>query len=82
MLWKEVKSWAKNQGYETIKDKDDGQYYWAKLDSNEPAASGVAKSVSQLATAIYNHMTDNKWVEHQKTYRENLELKKVEISDY
>lgn len=82
MLWKEIKSWAKSKGYETIKDKDDGQYYWAKLDSDDPSASGVAKSVSKLATAIYNHMTDNIWVDHQKQYKENLELKKFNISDY
>jgi hypothetical protein len=82
MLWKEVKSWAKSNGYETIKDKEDNQYYWARLDSKEPADSGVAKSVSKLAFAIYNHMTENKWLDHQKEYQENLELKKVDISDY
>jgi hypothetical protein len=80
MLWKEVKSWAKSNGYETLKDKDDNQYYWAKLD--EPDASGVAKSVSKLATAIYNHMTDNKWLDHQKQFKDNTETKKAEISDY
>lgn len=82
MLWSEIRKWAKEKGYDTIKDKDDGQYYWAKLDSNDPNASGVAKSVSKLATAIYNHMTDNKWVEHQKQYQENLQIKKAEISEY
>jgi len=82
MLWKEIKSWAKSKGYDTIKDKNDGQYYWAKLDSSDPNASGVASSVSKLATSIYNHMTDNIWVEHQKKYKENLELKKINISDY
>lgn len=82
MLWKEVKSWAKLNGYETIKDKDDNQYYWAKLDSNDVDASGVAKSVSKLARAIYNHITSNQWVEHQQRYQENMETKKANISDY
>jgi hypothetical protein len=82
MLWKDIKTWSKSKGYETIKDKDDGQYYWAKLDSSDPNDSGVARSVSKLATQIYNHMTDNKWVEHQTQYKENLELKKANISDY
>ena len=82
MLWKEIKTWAKSKGYETVKDKDDDQYYWAKLDSNDPNASGVAKSVSKLATAIFNHLTDNKFVDHQTKCKENLQLKKVEISDY
>lgn len=82
MLWKEIKSWSKSKGYETVKDKDDNQYYWAKLDSNDPNASGVAPSVSKLATAIFNHLTENKWVDHQKKYKENLEIKKANISDY
>jgi hypothetical protein len=75
MLWSEVRKWAKQHGYETIKEKGDEekgdpvQYYWSKTDS--PESSGVAKSVSKLATAIYNDMTDNKWLEHQKTYAEN-----------
>jgi hypothetical protein len=80
MLWTEVRSWAKSKGYETLKDKDDNQYYWAKLD--EPDANGVTKSVSKLAAAIYNHMTDNKFLEHQNEYKEKLEIKKANISDY
>lgn len=73
MLWKEIKSWAKSKGYETVKDKDDNQYYWAKLDANDPNASGVAPSVSKLARAIFNHITDNKWLDYQKEYQEKLE---------
>jgi hypothetical protein len=82
MLWKEVRSWAKKFGYETIKDKEDNQYYWAKLDPNDVNASGVAPSVSKLARVIYNHLTENKWVEHQEEYKEKLETKKATISDY
>jgi hypothetical protein len=71
MLWSEVKRWAKDRGYETIKEKDGDNttYYWAKLDI--PDASGVATSVSKLAFAIYNHMTDNKWVDHQTKFKNN-----------
>jgi hypothetical protein len=82
MLWSEIKRWAKEKGYNTIKDKDDGKYYWAKLDSDDPNASGVVTSVSKLAFAIYNHITDNKWIDHQKQYQENLQIKKTEISEY
>jgi len=79
MLWTEIRRWSKEKGYTTVKDKDDNQYYWAKLDTD---ASGVAKSVSKLATAIFNDITNNQWVDHQKEYKENLELKKASISDY
>lgn len=80
MLWKEVKSWAKSRGYETLKDKEYSQYYWAKLD--DPDASGVAKSVSKLALAIYNHMTDNKWLDHQKQFLDKKEEAKFTVNDY
>lgn len=80
MLWTEVRKWAKNLGYETIKDKEDSQYYWAKLDV--PDASGVAKSVSKLAKAIYNHHTNNAWIDHQKQYELNQKTNQFSVSDY
>lgn len=62
--------WAKKWGYSIIKEKDDtingASYYWAKDD--DPNATGVALSVSKVARDIFNHMTDNKWVEHQQNY--------------
>jgi len=82
MLWNEVKRWSKDKGYTVVKDEEDNQYYWKKNSSNDIKDGGVASSVSKLARAIYNHLTENKWVEHQKTYQENLELKKASISDY
>jgi len=66
----EIKKWAKEKGYTVVKDKEDGLYYWAKLDSG-PDASGVAKSVSKVATAIFNNMTDNKWLDHQVKFQED-----------
>ena len=57
-------------GYSIIKDKDDSingaSYYWAKND--DPTATGVSLSVSKVARDIYNHMTDNKWIDHQHNY--------------
>lgn len=82
MLWKDIKTWSKSKGYETIKDKDDGQYYWAKLNSSDPNDSGVARSVSKLATQIYNHMTDNKWEEYQKEYKEKFNPKIENSTNY
>lgn len=82
MLWTEVRKWAKEQGYDTIKDKNDGQYYWAKLDSVAPESSGVAKSVSKLAKAIFNHITNNKWTDHQIEYDNNKEVAKITLTDY
>ena len=79
MLISEIKRWAKEKGYTVTKDKEDGLYYWAKLDA-VPEISGVAKSVSKVATAIFNHMSEDKWVEHQIKFEE--EDIKFPVSDY
>lgn len=82
----EIKKWAKDWGYTVIKDKGDEdngdpvQYYWSK--DSDPTVTGVAPSVSKVATAIFNHMTDNKWVEYQQQYKENKEIAKFSITDY
>jgi hypothetical protein len=65
MLWKEIKSWATNHNY-TAKKTEDG-YVWSRLDN--PSQSGISKSVSKLATDIYNDMTGNKFLEHQQKYK-------------
>lgn len=71
MLWSEIKKWAKEQGFQTVKEKDNSingaSYYWSKIDN--PSASGVSISVSKLARDIFNCITDNKWVEHQQQYK-------------
>jgi hypothetical protein len=82
----EIKKWAKAHGYSIIKDKGDEekgqptQYYWSK--ENDVNATGVAPSVSKVATAIFNHMTDNKWVEHQIKFKEEKEYTKFTVTDY
>jgi hypothetical protein len=84
MTISEIKKWATTKGYEVIKDKEDGLYYWAKLDAG-PEDSGVAKSVSKVATAIFNHLTDNKWVDHQTKFKEmesSIEFNKVSYYGY
>jgi hypothetical protein len=82
MLIKEIKTWAKNHGYNVSKNKDTNEYTWSKLDSNDPNDGGIALSVSKLATQIYNHLTNNKWVEHQEEFKKNFSPKKIETTDY
>ena len=80
----EIKRWAKEQGYSIIKEKDDSingaSYYWCK--DSDPAVTGVALSVSKVATAIYNDLSHNKWLDHQKKFQENKEETKFTTSDY
>jgi hypothetical protein len=81
MKYNEIRRWAKDKGYTVVKDKEDNQYYWAKLDNDDSNASGVARSVSKLATQIYNHLTDNKWAEYQKEYNNQLDVN-ISITGY
>jgi hypothetical protein len=84
MMISEVKKWAKTKGYEIIKEKDDSingaSYYWAKQD--DILATGVALSVTKVATAIFNHMTNNEYIEHQQKFLENKDYGKFTLSDY
>lgn len=73
MLWKETKTWAKDKGYKTDRKKIEGEensyhYTWFKIE--DESISGTATSVSKVATAIFNHMTNNIHVEYQKEYAE------------
>ena len=68
MLWKEIKSWAKDRGYEAKKSSEG--YSWSLI--NNPEIRGDSQSVSKLARDIFNNMTDDKFVEHQKNYKENF----------
>jgi len=82
----EIKKWAKTHGYSIIKDKGDEetgqptQYYWSK--ESDVNATGVAPSVSKVATAIFNHMTEDKWVEHQTKFKEEKADVKFTVSNY
>lgn len=77
MLWKEVKSWAKEKGYKADRTKITGEtnaydYVWIKID--DPSVSGTATSVSKLAFSVYNHITDNQHLAYQEEYKTKLSL--------
>lgn len=84
MLWSEVKRWAKDKGFEVVKEKDDSingtSYYWAKMDNTD--ICGLSLSVSKLATDIFNVITENKYKEHQEKFKENQQFKHFTVSDY
>jgi hypothetical protein len=78
MKWSLVKSWAKENGYTSFREKTDRidnpnnyDYYWGRDD--DPSATGLAISVSKVATDIYNHMTNNKFIEHQQQYQKEID---------
>lgn len=85
MLWTEIRKWAKTHGYTSFREKVEGtdnryDYYWAK--ENDPTVTGLSTSVSKLSKDIYNHMTDNKFVEYQAAYELNKEDPTFSLTDY
>lgn len=66
MTFSVIRSWAKSKGY-SVKKLDQG-YSW-QLTSND-TVNGLSKSVSKLARDIFNHITDNKFLEYQTNYNE------------
>lgn len=74
MNWSNIKKWAKDQGYSCLREKNiepshqnEYDYYWGKVD--DASVSGLAISVSKLATQIYNHITNDSHLEYQEQYR-------------
>lgn len=59
----EIKSWAKARGF-TVKKAGEGYVWWGEgVDAGEPA------SIDEVSLAIFNRMTDNRFVEYQERYR-------------
>lgn len=58
----EVKSWAKKHGF-TVKKQGEGYVWWG-----EGVEAGESKDIDGVAMDIFNRITDNKFVEHQKSH--------------
>lgn len=59
----EIKSWAKKHGF-TLKKQADGYVWFAEGEvPTEP------KPIEHVVTAIFNRITDDRFVEHQRNYR-------------
>ena len=65
MTFVEIRRWAKEKGYKA--EKNDNSYSWHRLDNEQ--ICGTTSSVSKLATAIFNNMTDNKFIQHQEDFK-------------
>jgi len=61
MMIGEVKKWAKAKGYE-VKNSNGG-YSWRK---DSEAETKWSCDVDNLVKDIFNHATDNKWLEYQE----------------
>ena len=64
-MWNEITKWAKTHGYKI--SRKDGSIHWCYLAN--PEVCGSASNIDDIATAIFNHISDYKWVEYQKNYK-------------
>ena len=88
MNWSNTKKWAKEHGYSCLREKNidpshqnEYDYYWSKED--DVNATGLATSVSKLATQIYNHMTNDIHVAYQEQYKisqSQQDINHIEVS--
>ena len=81
MNWTNIKRWAKDKGYKVDREKSDNvdnpyNYEWYLIDN--PERKGTINSLSKLAMDIYNDITDNKHIEHQKRYRQEQLQKEID----
>lgn len=58
----EVKSWAKKHGF-IVKKQGEG-YVWSSVD----LPPGDPEDIGEVAKKIFNKITDDKFVDHQKNY--------------
>lgn len=81
----DIKKWAKEQGYNIVKKEDDSingaTYYWNRIDDIN--INGQSQSVSKVARDVYNHITNNKWIEHQQNHieKQSNEHSKIDINN-
>jgi hypothetical protein len=81
MNWTNIKKWAKDKGYKVDREKSGDEanpynYEWKLLD--DPARHGTTNSLSKMAMAIYNDITDNKHLAHQERYRQEQIQKEID----
>jgi hypothetical protein len=62
MTWNEISKWAKSHGYKISRKQ--GNVHWQK-DQHQ----GTEPNLESAAKSIYNHLTDNKWLEYQNNYQ-------------
>lgn len=85
MQWSIIKSWAKEKGYKTSREKATEEtqqynYYWELI--NDSTISGVETSVRKLAFTIFNHMTNYAYVEYQKKYKEEQDKTDIDHNEF
>lgn len=62
----EIKKWAKSHGFSVKKQEEN--YIWFEEKNKDIVSSPM--TIDEIAKEIFNKITNNKFVEHQKAYKE------------
>ena len=63
MKYNELSKWAESKGYHVYKSDDTVKWMWR----NNGLIEGSG-NVQNVATQIFNHISDYQWVEYQEEY--------------
>jgi hypothetical protein len=66
MKWTEISKWAKSLDYKVSREKIEPKVY--KYTWSKDTSGGEEDHVRDLAVTIFNHHTNNRWVDHQNNY--------------
>lgn len=64
--WAEISKWAKSHGFKV--SKKDGLFCWNNLDNTE--ICGKESNFDDMIKAVFNTITNGKWIEHQKNHKQ------------
>ena len=83
MNWTNIKKWAKDKGYKVDREKSGDEinpynYNWILIEDS--SRGGATNSLSKIAMAIYNDITDNKHLAHQERYRQEKIQKEIDYA--
>jgi hypothetical protein len=78
LKYKYLKEWAKEKGYTVT--RNGSEISWFK--DSDSSVCGQSDLNGEVATAIYNHMTDYKWVEYQKQCKANKVIDEYTFRTY
>ena len=85
MNWTNIKKRAKDKGYKVSREKSGDEnnpynYEWNLI--SDSSRNGTTNSLSQIAMAVYNDITDNKHIEHQERYRQQKIQQQIEYNSW
>jgi len=78
LKYKYLREWAKEKGYTVTRNGSTISWF----NDSDRSVCGQSDLNGEVATAIYNHMTDYVWVDYQNEYRASKVIDKYTFRTY